>query len=98
MYRMKGKNILLMLVHLFRKLGDTTEINNAVYHLAFIWRYGTPTTIRKLLAIARENELISVSGDTITAEFLYGTQKLSPNQAELLSRDSTVNSDIDPLY
>ncbi|MDF1540484.1 MAG: hypothetical protein P1Q69_16430 [Candidatus Thorarchaeota archaeon] len=95
---MKAKHILLMLVHLFRKLGDTIEIDNAVYHLAFTWRYGTPTTIRKLLAVAKESGLISVGGKTITAEFLYGTQKLSPNQAETLSRESAIDSALDPLY
>ena len=95
---MKGKHILLMLVHLFRKCGSSIEIDEAVYQLAFKWRYGPPTNIRRLLTVAQENELISINGRYIKAEFLYDLQELNPNQADTLSKQSAISSTVDPLY
>jgi len=87
-----------MLVHLFRKCGNSIEIDEAVYHLAFKWRYGPPTNIRRLLTVAQENELISINGRYIKAEFLYDLQELNPNQADTLSKQSAISSTVDPLY
>ena len=87
-----------MLVHLFRKCGQSVDIDEAVYNLAFTWRYGPPTTIRKLLTIAQENDLISINGKQINAEFLFNTQDLNPNQADILSREVSINSSVKPLY
>ncbi|MHA1908899.1 MAG: hypothetical protein ACW98Y_16475 [Candidatus Thorarchaeota archaeon] len=95
---MHGKYILLMLSHLFRKCGEQVNLDDAVYRLAFDWRYGTPSNIRRLLALANENEMISYSQGIIKAEFLFSTQQLDPNQADILSRQVKSVSGIEPLY
>ncbi len=94
---MNGKHILLMLTHLFRKQGNPIPLEDAVYTLSFILRYGPPTSIRKILSLAHENELISVTDGYIQAEFLYDNQTLDPNQADILSKQNINRDDIAPL-
>ena len=95
---MNGKHILLMLAHLFRKYGKTIPIEDAVHILSFQWRYANPTTIRKILTLAEENEMISISGDAIEAEFLYDSQILKPNQVTTISQQAFAAKDVSPLY
>ena len=95
---MKGKFILLMLAHLFRTCGKQIELDDAVYRLSFIWRYGTPTNIRKILALAKENEMISFQEGVIQAEFVFTKQQLDPNQADILSNQIKSGTVADPLY
>ncbi len=86
-----------MLAHLFRKYGSVISIDDAVFILSFQWRYGNPTKIRKILSIAKENEMISVSDRYIQAEFLYDVQALEPNQAIILSGEP-LNEGVSPLF
>ncbi|MFW9848539.1 MAG: hypothetical protein ACFFF4_05330 [Candidatus Thorarchaeota archaeon] len=95
---MQGKYILLMLAHLFRKCGEQVELAESVYRLAFVWRYGAPTNIRRLLTIAREKQLISYENGYIKAEFVYTVQKLDPNQSDIVSNEIMSNQNIEPLY
>ncbi len=98
LYDMKGKDILLMLSHLFRKCGRSVSLGDAIHHLSFEWRYGEPTKIRKILAVAVENEMISFADGRITAEFIFNIQKLHPNQADILSKQQIKKEDVIPLY
>ncbi|TXT57316.1 MAG: hypothetical protein BAJATHORv1_10015 [Candidatus Thorarchaeota archaeon] len=77
---MNGRNILLILVHLFRKRGKEVNVNEAVEYLSFRWRYGTPSNIRRLLSLALEKDMISREGNIISAKFDFNIQHLSPNQ------------------
>ncbi len=95
---MQGKYILLMLAHLFRKCGEQIELTESVYRLAFVWRYGSPTNIRRLLTLAREKQLISYEDGIIKAEFVYTAQILDPNQSDIISNEIISNQNIEPLY
>jgi hypothetical protein len=95
---MQGKYILLMLAHLFRKCGEQIELDTAVYKLSFVWRYGAPTVIRKILALAVNSEMISYSDGMIKAEFIFSSQRLDPNQADVLINKVKTVSNTDPLY
>ncbi|MHA1936098.1 MAG: hypothetical protein ACXAEN_25740 [Candidatus Thorarchaeota archaeon] len=81
---MNGTHILLILSHLFRKRGSLVSIDDAVECLSFGWRYGKPSNIRRMLTIALENEMITLSDDMIAPNFLYDRQILSPNQSAFL--------------
>ena len=94
---MNGTHILLMLTHLFRKQGKRIPIEDAVYTLSFKWRYGTPTSIRKILTLAQESDMISVSEGYMQAEFLFDSQTLEPNQADILRRQTIIREDVKPL-
>ncbi len=87
-----------MLAHLFRKCGKQIQLDDAVYRLSFVWRYGTPTNIRRILALAKENEIISHQEGVIQAEFVFTTQQLDPNQADILSSQIKSVIVVDPLY
>ncbi|MFW9920787.1 MAG: hypothetical protein ACFFED_14375 [Candidatus Thorarchaeota archaeon] len=95
---MNGKHILLMLAHLFRKYGSIITIEDAVHALSFQWRYGNPTKVRKILSLAKQQEMISVMEGRIRAEFLFDSQSLEPNQAMILSRQDFTNHEVDPLF
>ena len=77
---MNGRNLLLILTHLFRNKGPNPTIDDAVGFLSFKCRYGTPSNIRRMLTLAIENEMISIKEGHITPEFHYDKQHLSPNQ------------------
>ncbi|MHA1902952.1 MAG: DUF2240 family protein [Candidatus Thorarchaeota archaeon] len=81
---MNGTHILLILTHLFRKRGSKVSIDNAVEYLSFELRYGSPSNIRRMLTIALENEMITLSDGEIAPNFLYDRQILSPNQSAYL--------------
>ena len=94
---MDGREVLLVLSHLFRKKGSPTTIDAAVEFLAFRCRYGSPSIIRKLLSIALRNEMISREEEAIKAEFIFDLQTLSPNQAIAISKRLNIKN-VDPLY
>ena len=79
---MNVREALLILSHLFRKRGSPVLIDEAVEYLSFKWRYGKPSSIRRLLTFALQNELISREGNFINSEFLYDRQVPSPNQTD----------------
>jgi hypothetical protein len=78
---MNGRDLLLVLAHLFRKKGNPVDLERAVEFLSFRCRYGPPSAIRKLLTIAEDNEMISLDDALVKAEFLFDKQVLSPNLA-----------------
>jgi hypothetical protein len=81
---MKGKDLLLILAHLFRKKGNQVQIEDAVEFLSFRCRISRPSVVRKIFSLATEYEMISIEDDSIKAEFLYDRQILSPNLVEKL--------------
>lgn len=95
---MNGREVLLILVHLFRTKGDHIDVDDAVKFLSFKCRYGRPSSIRRLLSVALENEMISKDGSRIAAEFMYDLQKLSPNQATRLSGRVSFKDSVEPLF
>lgn len=95
---MNGTHLLLMLAHLFRKYGGTIPVEEAVYTLSFRWRYSTPSSVRRMLTLSKDLELISVKNGVIRAEFLFNTQQLMPNQSDILSRQKIETESISPMY
>ncbi len=95
---MNGREILLVLAHLFRKNGKEVTIETAVNFLSFRCRYGSPTEVRKLLSIALKNEMISREKDSIIAEFLFNKQNLPLNLSAALQDKVKFTEDIEPMY
>ncbi len=95
---MNGRDLLLILTHLFRKKGDSVRVEDAVEFISFRCRYGSPSQIRRLLTMAMDNEMISRAEDLIKAEFLHDRQNLSPNLASALCDQIRVDSDIDQMF
>ncbi len=95
---MNGKDILLVLAHLFRSCGSVVPIEVAVECLSFRWRYGSPINIRRMLTLALNNELISREGENIKSEFLFDQQEISPNLAYYLAGKVQVGSEIEPIH
>ena len=56
---MNGRDMILVLAHLFRKKGSPVSIVEAVDFLSFKCRYGSPSDVRKMLTMALNNEMIS---------------------------------------
>ena len=90
--------MLLVLTHLFRKRGKEVSLNDAVGFLSFQCRYGAPTDVRKLLAIALKNEMITRDSDKIIAQFLYDKQSLSLNQSAVLQNKVVFRDETVPMY
>ena len=95
---MNGRDMLLVLAHLFRKQGGHVAIEKAVHFLSFNCRYGIPTDVRKLLSAALKNEMISLDGNKIKAEFLFDKQHLPLNLTTALENKVRFKEDIEPLY
>jgi len=91
---MNGRQVLLILAHLFRKKGESVGIEEAVYYLSFRCRYGKPSDIRRLLTVALEKGMISRTDNRISAGFLYDVQDLSPNQIANFRKHLTVKPSI----
>ena len=89
--------MLLVLAHLFRKNGSKVAITDSVQFLSFSCRYGLPTDVRKLLAAAVINEMISREGNTIKAEFLYNKQHLPLNLSAALRNKVRFKEEVQPL-
>jgi hypothetical protein len=94
---MNGRDMLLVLAHLFRKRGNPVSLIEAIDFLSFKCRYGPPTDIRKMLAIALKNEMISYYGHNISAEFLYDKQLLPVNLSHVLEDRIRFKEEIEPL-
>ncbi len=95
---MNGKDILLVLAHLFRSCVSVVPIEVEVECLSFRWRYGSPTNIRRMLTLALNNKLISREGENIKSEFLFDQQEISPNLAYYLAGKVQVGSEIEPIH
>jgi hypothetical protein len=95
---MNGRDLLLILTHLFRKKGNPVQIEDAVEFISFRCRYGRPSQVRRMLTMAVSNEMISRVEDSITAEFLYNRQSLSPNLVSALNDKIRVENEIDQMF
>lgn len=95
---MNGRDLLLILTHLFRKKGEPVRVEDAVEFISFRCRYGSPSQVRRLLTMAMNNEMISRAEDSLKAEFLYDRQNLSPNLASVLYGKVRIDSDIEPMF
>jgi hypothetical protein len=94
---MNGRDMLLVLAHMFRKKGCEVSIDEAIRFLSFNCRYGYPTNVRRLLSAAIENEMISREGNTIKAEFLFDKQYLPLNLSSALGDKVRFKDDVKPL-
>ncbi|MHA2025499.1 MAG: hypothetical protein ACW98U_06315 [Candidatus Thorarchaeota archaeon] len=94
---MNGRDLLLILTHLYRKKGNPVLIEDAVEFISFRCRYGSPSKVRRMLTLATGNEMIAREADSIKAEFLYDKQVLSPNLVDILKDRLDVESDIEPM-
>ncbi len=95
---MNGRDLLLILTHLFRNRGNPVQIEDAVEFLSFRCRYGRPSQIRRLLTMAVNNEMVSRNGNSVNAEFLYDRQNLSPNLASALVDSVRIENTIEPMF
>jgi hypothetical protein len=94
---MNGRDLLLILTHLFRKKGNPVQIEDAVEFISFRCRFGSPSKVRRILTLGTMNEMIVRDDDWIKAEFLYDKQILSPNLVEMLKEKLAVGNDIEPM-
>jgi hypothetical protein len=95
---MNGRDLLLILTHLFRKKGNPVQIEEAVEFISFRCRYGRPSQVRRMLTMAVSNKMISRVEGSITAEFLYDRQSLSPNLASALCDKIRIETEIDQMF
>lgn len=95
---MNGRDILLVLAHLFRIRGDEVSIDDAIDFLSFRCRYGAPTEVRKLLSMALKNEMISRDVDKIYAEFIFDKQSLPLNLSAALQDKVRFQKEIEPMF
>ena len=95
---MNGKDLLLILSHLFRKKGDPVRVEDAVEFISFRCRYGKPSQVRRLLTMAIDNGMIARSEDLLKAEFLFDRQYLAPNLVSALNDKISISSEINPTF
>lgn len=95
---MNGRDLILLLAHLFRTFGREVSIDDAVEFLSFKCHYGPPTEIRKALTMALQNEMILRKGDKIIASFIYNTQALTVGKLAKLENRVKVDADFNPMY
>ncbi|NHI90617.1 MAG: hypothetical protein EAX87_13940 [Candidatus Thorarchaeota archaeon] len=95
---MNGRDLLLILAHLFRMKGNPVQVEDAVEFISFRCRYGQPSLVRRMLTMAVANEMISRVKDTLKAEFLFDRQVLPPNLASILSDKVNIDSSIEPMF
>ena len=95
---MNGRDLLLILAHLFRVKGNPVQVEDAVAFISFRCRYGQPSLVRRMLTMAVTNEMISRVKDTLKAEFLFDRQILPPNLATILSNKVQIDSSIEPMF
>jgi hypothetical protein len=94
---MNGRDLLLILTHLFRKKGNPVLVEDAVEFISFRCRYGRPSQVRRMLTMAIGNEMITRTEGSIKAEFLYDRQILSPNFAEIVKDKLKVSQNLEPM-
>lgn len=95
---MNGRDLILILAHLFRTFGPEVSIEDAVEFLSFKCHYGPPLEIRKALSMALQKEMISKKGNTIRASFIYDTQRLTVGKLAKLENRIRVDGDFQPMY
>lgn len=95
---MNGRDVLLILAHLFRKHGGPVKIDEAVELLSFRWRFGTPSNVRRMLTVALQKDLISRDGELLSPVFLFDRQVLGPDLVGKLQDSIVVDSKFEPLY
>ena len=95
---MNGRNLLLILAHLFRMKGNPVLVEDAVEFISFRCRYSEPSKVRCMLTMAVTNEIISRNKNTLKAEFLFDRQELPPNLASILSDDIKIDSNVEPMF
>lgn len=95
---MNGRDLLLILTHLFRKKGNPVQVEDAVEFISFRCRYGSPSKVRRMLTMAVSNELISRTENSLKAEFLYDRQNLAPNLASTLCDKVRIETQIEPMF
>jgi len=95
---MNGRDLLLILTHLFRKKGNPVQVEDAVEFISFRCRYGRPSQIRRLLTMAIDQEMISKNDDFVKAEFLYDKQVLPPNLVSVLEDKVKLDKEIQPMF
>jgi hypothetical protein len=95
---MNGRDLLLILTHLFRKKGNPVQVEDAVEFISFRCRYGSPSQVRRMLTMAVSNELISRAENSLKAEFLYDRQNLGPNLTSALCDKVRIESQIEPMF
>lgn len=88
--------MILILAHLFRKMGKQIGIEDAVQFLSFRCRYGQPSDVRKMLSLALRNGIISRDGETINAEFLFHEQTLPLNMTT--SMNIQIRDSVEPMF
>jgi len=94
---MNGRDMLLVLAHLFRMRGSPVSVIDAVDFLSFKCRYGAPTDVRRMLAAAVKNGMVSLKEDSILAQFLYDKQSLPLNMLCALEDKVQFKEDIEPI-
>jgi hypothetical protein len=94
---MNGRDILLILAHLFRMKGNPVGIGDAVEFLSFRCRYGKPSDIRRMFTLALENDMVAAEGNVLMSKFLYEEQNLPPNLATKLGGTVSVRKDVKQL-
>jgi len=95
---MNGRDVLLILAHLFRKRGGPVTVEEAVELLSFKWRFGTPSNVRRLLTVALQNDLISRDGELLSPVFLFDRQVLGPDLVGKLQDSIVVDARFDPMH
>jgi hypothetical protein len=95
---MNGRDLLLILTHLFRKKGNPVRVEDAVEFISFRCRYGKPSQVRRLLTMAVNNEMVSRFEDSVKAQFLYDKQVLPPNLLSALEDKVRVDTNIEQMF
>ncbi|MFW9835550.1 MAG: hypothetical protein ACFFEK_16225 [Candidatus Thorarchaeota archaeon] len=95
---MNGRDLLLILTHLFRKKGNPVRVEEAVEFISFRCRYGKPSQVRRLLTMAVDNEMLSRFEDSVKAEFLYDKQVLPLNLLSALEDKVRVDTNIEQMF
>lgn len=94
---MNGRNLLLILTHLFRKKGNPVPVEDAVEFISFRCRYGRPSQVRRMLTMAISNDMVSRKENSLRAEFLYDRQDLAPNLMSALGDKIRIENNIEPI-
>jgi hypothetical protein len=95
---MNGRDLLLILAHLFRMKGNPVQIEDAVEFISFRCRYSQPSQVRRMLTMAITNGMVSRNNKILKAEFLFDRQKLPPNLISILSDDIKIDSNVEPMF
>ncbi len=95
---MNGRDLVLLLAHLFRATGRRVDIDRAIEFLSFDCRYGLPSTIRRVLTVALQKEMIRRLDGEIEAAFLYDKQDLTPIEMAKIAGRLRVDASTEPIH